>query len=320
MYNHVVMGGTFDHLHVGHIDLLNFAFSQSKKVTLGLTKISMNTRKELASQIQSFGLRQKALVEYAKEIHREKDLSIIAIDDVYGSTLQDASLEAIIVTPHTLAGAHQINIKREEIGLPKLDIQTCDLRTDDEGVVISSSRIRRGEINREGLRYAAVFQEDIKLTAAAKEILRRPIGKAVGARVLKEMRGPLIIVGDISTAYCISHNVRFTAAYIDGRTKHHPYELSVVPPYTLHESSVENTAGTISQSAAKLLSQTSIDSTNAIYKIDGEEDLLSVAAVVLLPIGSHTVYGYPYSPQSMRVITVTERTKVRFASLCVSIK
>jgi uncharacterized protein (UPF0218 family) len=52
-----------------------------------------------------------------------------------------------------------------------------------------------------------------------------------------------------------------------------------------------------------------------IFQITGEEDLLTVAAVVLLPFGTSIVYGYPYAPATLRAIRVNERTKNRFAAI-----
>src|SRR5258706_7508860 len=37
MYNVIVIGGTFDHLHEGHKVFLRFAFQKSKEVLIGVT-------------------------------------------------------------------------------------------------------------------------------------------------------------------------------------------------------------------------------------------------------------------------------------------
>lgn len=320
MHNHVVLGGTFDHLHCGHRDLLSMAFSKSKKVTLGLTKASMNTKKEACSYIQSYAVREKEIIEFACSLGREKDLTVIPIHDIYGKTLQDNTLEAIIVTPHTLGGAQIINQKRKELNLSLLAIETCPLRQDCHGGVISSSRIRRGEIDRNGVRYLDLFSTDVLLSDEAREVLQRPIGKAVGAVKLKQLQSPLIVVGDISTQYVIDHQIPFYVAWTDGKTHKKSFQIALHPPYTLVKLGIQNLAGGITSLCAQQVYSSFGKSRNTAFSIEGEEDLLTVAAVILFPLGTRVVYGYPFSPQSLRCITVTERTKTRFAHLLFPMK
>lgn len=315
MYNHVVLGGTFDHLHLGHTDLLTLAFSSGKKVTLGLTTVVMNRSKDYASEIQSYALRAKAIKEFARGIHRSEDLTIIPIKDIYGSTLRDKSLDAIIVTEHTQSGAAAINASRAKLQLPALPIVLCALRTDAHGETISSSRIRKGEIDRSGKSYLDLFSHNITISPDARKILSRPIGKAIGAKALRDGHRQLIIVGDVSTQYCVTHQVPFRCAWIDGRTRKKEFSFTITPPYSHTLTPLHNPAGTITSAIAHTISVSSFSSKNMIFQITGEEDLLTVAAVVLLPFGTTIVYGYPYAPATLRAIRVNERTKNRFAAI-----
>lgn len=315
MYSHVVLGGTFDHLHAGHRDLLSLAFAKSKKVTLGLTKASMNTKKEAHLYIQSYAQRKKEIFTFVRNLGREQDLTILPIHDIYGETLHDDTLEAIIVTPHTLNGAQMINQKRKEKNLRELVIESCPLRLDARGGVISSSRIRLGEINRDGYEYENLFSKDIVISPQTKHRLRRPFGKACGANDLRRLRSPLVIVGDISTQYCCYHMIPFQGAYIDGKTKKQDYTLTYPDRYSYQHTKIHNEAGTITSAVATFARENTLRTQNTIYLIEGEEDLLTVACVLLLPYGTRIVYGYPYEPETMRCITVSERTKQKFFAI-----
>jgi phosphopantetheine adenylyltransferase/uncharacterized protein (UPF0218 family) len=315
MYNHVVLGGTFDHLHAGHEDLLTLAFRSGKKVTVGLTKPSMNRSKKYSSSIQPYRLREKAIFAYAKRLGREKDLCIIAIKDIFGSTLSDQTLEAIIVTPHTEEGASRINQERKSLGLPQLDVHICPLHHDERGEVLCSTNIRAGLCNQQGFRFDRLLSFNAKLSEHAKEILHRPFGQKVSIAALHKKKTPIVLVGDVVTNFCVAHGVVFTLAYIDGKSKRQLFSPSMDTKHRTVESGLLNPSGEIRKEISEhILLHQGIDS-GSIYKIEGEEDLLTVAAVLLLPLNSSVVYGYPFSPESMRCIRITQRIKQIFANL-----
>lgn len=312
MYSHAVIGGTFDHLHFGHCDLLSQALAKSKKLTIGITKTSLTGHKEFANQIQSYALRYSDVELFIQLNGREKDVQLIPITSLYGSTLQDASLEAIFVTEHSLPGAIQINEERQRLGLAPLQIERCALRIDDSNQVLSSSRIRAGVVNREGRTYATKFSSTISVPDSAKSFFKRPFGKVTGARKLRQSAAPMIVVGDIATRYCMQHQVPFERAYIDGLSKRKAISIVIDPHYQLVEGSIANQPGQISLETAADLLRNRKESLQQVVRVSGEEDLVTVAAVILLPLGTKVVYGYPYSPSSLRVITITERIKEAF--------
>ncbi|MBP9700113.1 pantetheine-phosphate adenylyltransferase [Candidatus Woesebacteria bacterium] len=314
MYSHAVIGGTFDHLHFGHCDLLAQALAKSKKLTIGITKASLTGHKHFSNQIQSYALRYSDVELFIQLNGREKDVQLIPITSLYGSTLQDTSLEAIFVTDHSLSGALKINEERQRLGLSPLEIERCALRTDDTDQVLSSSRIRAGIVNREGFTYATKFSSAITLPDSAKFFFKRPFGKTTSARKLRHSSAPMIVVGDIATRYCMQHQVPFARAYIDGLSKRKAITIAIEPKYQLASHTIPNLPGQISLETVSDLLHNSTVSLQEVVRVSGEEDLITVAAVILLPLGTKVVYGYPYSPPSLRVITITERIKEAFCS------
>lgn len=317
VYSHVVLGGTFDHLHAGHRDLLLHAFNLGRKVTLGLTKASMNRKKRLSSQIQSFAHRAESILQFAQSQGREQDIHILPIRDIYGSTLRDRSLECIIVTPHTAVGATHINETRIEQGLPALTVSVCPLRFDEHEKVLCSSNIRAGLVNREGAYYIDLFLEDRHLHESAREALRRPFGISAKKSVVHASRSPVVLIGDVVTDYALKHKIAFDVAYIDGLSRRKSFQID--PSIDVIQTDVKNPAGTISKETTSHLLESLRDHTlsrrRQIFQIHGEEDLLTVASVLLAPLGSLVIYGYPYFPTSMRMIRVTERIKNKFAQI-----
>jgi pantetheine-phosphate adenylyltransferase len=75
---------------------------------------------------------------------------IIPLHDPYGTTLTDESLQALVVSEETTPIAKRINRLREERHLKPLMIYVISMVQAEDSVPISTTRIRRGEIDREG--------------------------------------------------------------------------------------------------------------------------------------------------------------------------
>jgi len=75
---------------------------------------------------------------------------IITLDDVYGVTLSKGCAEALIVSKETESTAVKINEERKRIGLSALHIVVIGMIPSENHVPVSTTRIHRGEIDREG--------------------------------------------------------------------------------------------------------------------------------------------------------------------------
>jgi len=72
------------------------------------------------------------------------------LNDPFGTTLSGSCIEALVVSEETKPVALKINEKRREAGLQQLEIVTVVMVTSENCTPISTTRIRRGEIDREG--------------------------------------------------------------------------------------------------------------------------------------------------------------------------
>jgi pantetheine-phosphate adenylyltransferase len=77
--------------------------------------------------------------------------TIITLDDVYGVTLSKGCVEALVVNKETEFAAVRINEERRRCGLSPLHVMVIGMIPSENHVVISTTRIRRGEISREGV-------------------------------------------------------------------------------------------------------------------------------------------------------------------------
>jgi pantetheine-phosphate adenylyltransferase len=75
---------------------------------------------------------------------------VIPLNDPYGTTIYDADFDAIVVSEETEPTAVEINEIRVSKGMKPLDIVVVSFVLAYDGNPISSTRIRRGEINQSG--------------------------------------------------------------------------------------------------------------------------------------------------------------------------
>lgn len=156
-YKHAILGGTFDRFHLGHQSLIKTAFEQSEKVTIGITTAELIKAKHLSNKIEDYLTRENSIKKYLKEKQFLKRSSLIPLYDIYGNSLAEKDIQAIFVTIATFHKACLINIKRKEIAFKSLEIITISFLKGADGKIITSERIRKGEIDRNGQRILKEF-------------------------------------------------------------------------------------------------------------------------------------------------------------------
>lgn len=299
----VGLGGTFDHLHLGHQKLLEFAMQLGGHCFIGITTDEMTKQKRWAQSLQSHELRVAAITKFLSTFKTPH--TIFPLQDAYGPTLAPETLTDLVVTSETEAVGHQINKIRAQRQLPELKLHVFPLIRDAANQIIHSERIRGGLCGRFGQRYEDLVKNDRTITQLQREELQKPLGEILQTNdlITKYKKSPpiLIVIGDVVLETALKNNIHFDIGIFDGRSHRQSYQSAVLDLLT-PQITVKNEAGVISQKAWNALKVTlqsnAFEQQNpskkpTIIKVIGEEDLLAAAAILLAPLGAHVLYGQP---------------------------
>jgi cytidyltransferase-like protein len=149
-FRKVAVGGTFDELHKGHRSLLVKAFEVGEKVLIGLCTDEFVEKMGKPHATASYETRLNELQAFLEKSNLIGKAEITPLNDPYGKTLTDKCIGALVVSEETEKIALKINQKRSEKNLPPLTIITISMVPAENCEPISTTRIREGEIDREG--------------------------------------------------------------------------------------------------------------------------------------------------------------------------
>ena len=163
----IAVGGTWDHIHIGHKLLLTmFAFllhtngstrTSPQVLTVGITGDELLKNKKYPETLESWQDRQapvyaflRAIVDFRPpqqsvvrcsefsdpgpnghavryEICNRLTINMVEIADPFGPTITDASISALVLSAETRAGGKAVNEKRMQQGWPELDVFEVDV-------------------------------------------------------------------------------------------------------------------------------------------------------------------------------------------------
>lgn len=149
VFESVVVGGTFDHIHAGHKILLAEGLLRcSRKFTAGIAEGPLLKNKTLSELIAPCQDRIEAVKELVTDLDPTLDYHIVEITDPMGPTRSDPDMDMIVVSEETRKGIDFINSSRKESGLKLLEgyiislVEDKDRKSTEEEEKVSSSSQR----------------------------------------------------------------------------------------------------------------------------------------------------------------------------------
>lgn len=310
VFNNLALGGTFDHFHLGHKKFLEKAFQLSKKVLIGITSDDFVKNKFLSLTIESYNLRKKQIEDFLIRKKYYQRAKIIKINNFTGGVDKNSKIEAVFVSKNTYENSLRLNELRKKNQLKKLRIVLFKEVLADDGKIISSERIRAGEIDRKGRNYQLGVvsyldrkKEEIFMPESLRKELRKPLGKVFKTtnqvvRYIKSTKPLMVIaVGDVIVDSLLKSGIDPNIKIIDFRSQKKLYQYQGSDPDK--GPTLINKPATINLKTSEIIKifiKNFLVNKGKIYNnwivIDGEEDLLTLPAILFAPLGSLVLYGH----------------------------
>ncbi|MGI0016834.1 MAG: phosphopantetheine adenylyltransferase [Nitrososphaera sp.] len=148
-YPVVATGGTFDEIHVGHMALLARAFQIGEKVIIGVSsdEFAIKRGKKLN---HNFGERVENLKRAIRREFGSAKFEIAKLDADFGPAVTSGEVAALVASAETQSKGRVLNEMRANRGLKPVRVIAVKLVRAEDGSPISSTRIRKGEMDSKG--------------------------------------------------------------------------------------------------------------------------------------------------------------------------
>jgi len=257
---------------------------------------------ELAAIIQPVKMRVKKLELYLADRELSRSIQVQVVGS-YAELLKIPGSTVFMMFEGPCCDETQskaLSLRKDQLGLnDRMEFLKPFLAKD--GGKLSSARIRRGEIDREGHRLMGTKEPPRRLEFSTRSGLKIPKGdvydanevcpeKEVVQRIKKEHPIKVISVGDVTTASIISQNYTPDVCVVEGTTKRGRFQGSFTSE---KEYVIYNPSAVVLPEAWSVIDTALHDSAKSLIMVEGEEDLLGFPAMLLAPIGSVLLYGQP---------------------------
>jgi pantetheine-phosphate adenylyltransferase len=149
-FSTVLVGGTFDEFHKGHRALIMKALEVGERVLLGLSSDLLARELRKNHEVSSYEERLREVRGFLRDQGLFERAKIVPLDTSYGITLSTTVADALVVSEETEPVGKEINRKRKLSGIAPLELVVIRMVPAEDCIPISSTRIRHGEIDREG--------------------------------------------------------------------------------------------------------------------------------------------------------------------------
>jgi uncharacterized protein (UPF0218 family)/phosphopantetheine adenylyltransferase len=318
-----LIGGTFDRLHAGHELLFTTAFSMAHRVEIYV--LNQIDAEKKSPHILDFEQRIEDIENWVRE-HGYTNFLVSELGDRHGPAPTHPRADCIISTPETQFECEKINEVRAENNLPELEIIVVAQLPSVGGGIISSTRIRNGQIDKHGFPWIHDIwrTSTLMMTEEVGNMLKQPFGVLFEGSELEPSIAMgnifmeydfsvslLITVGDVTTKTALDMDVVPDIALIDGKTKR--IELSDSHQINIHhfEQNImaTNPAGQLTPDLLNAIELCFQSEEHSVIVVDGEEDLAPLFVHLCAPLGTVVLYGQPNKGIVAQITTLASKKR-----------
>ena len=321
-----LLGGTFDRFHAGHHHLISTCLQQSDKVQIWLTSDVMAKLK--TPIVLDWETRKQDILDWVISEDVNDRVSIHLLENGVGPAPTSLEADSIGCTFETKPACEDINNSRKIESLAPLSIIMAEHVVGPDGKIISSSRIRDGEIDRQG--HPWLGEAEMYLDQRMPEILDDELKQPFGAlhegpesrpevamrraiESISELSPKLIAVGDVTVQTLVDMGVIPDISFIDGMTKREVWAEAENLDRELfpHLSTCSNPPGVITADLKLATKVALLNSRPTLIVVNGEEDLAPIIVHLLAPIGCAVIYGQPGKGGVVRITSQETKENCR---------
>eukprot|EP00347_Sterkiella_histriomuscorum_P023330 403335061 len=127
-YKAVCLGGTFDHMHLGHKLLLTQALMWTQnRMLVGVTTDGLLKKKAYAEFLEDFETRKNNVIQFCRKVNNRVEIDAFELSDPVGRAENDEEIEACILTREVEKGGAMINEARTKVGLNQVEMVFVDM-------------------------------------------------------------------------------------------------------------------------------------------------------------------------------------------------
>lgn len=163
--------------------------------------------------------------------------------------------------------------------------------------------------------------KELRITPKLRRELKKPQGILLEGSVdtnirrieelIKSSKPPkLVTVGDVVTSNLINANILPDLCIVDGKTLRGEYKINLKTKKNLR---LKNPKGTVSSKAWEVIRKAISSKVKVGIIVEGEEDLLTIPAVLLAPNRAIVIYGQP--DIGVVIVRVDEESKRHYRDL-----